>query len=145
MIVIILLVLLVSFLIIYIIILQRKNTEIKEDKSKLEGKYKVLEKVYFDDLKVEKVECEEQKNNNTAYLTNCSNICDDIRSNYSALINKYILMIEENNKLLNELKEIRQNYTEFQDNNSILLQQYNELESSFNEQSIQLYIYIYSN
>ena len=139
MIVIILLVLLISFLIIYIIILQRKNTEIKEDKSELKGQYKLLEKVYFDDLKVEKVECEEeQDNNNTEYLANCLNICDDIRSNYSALVNKYILLVEENKELQKKLKELRENYTELQNNNSILLQQYDELESSNNGQSMQL-------
>ena len=73
--IIILLVILVAFLIAYNIILQRSNNDYKERNSELEKEMKY-----------------------------CSGSCADLRSNYTDIYNKYILLAGINNELNSQLQ-----------------------------------------
>ena len=147
----ILLILLVIFLIAYNIILQRSNTEYKERNSELENEMK-----YFDETKAECKARENSFNdrleNITQALTNCSDAmvtcteccansshpdaeipancsdsCPDLRSNYTDIYNKYILLTGINNELDIDLKELRENYDQLHANNTELQKENTEL------------------
>ena len=106
MIAVILLVILVGFLIGYIIYLQGKNIDYIEKNSELEIEMKSCNEA--------KAECKEQGNicndrldNITHILANCSSTllacsnssddsCTELRSNYTDIFNKYILLTVKN-------------------------------------------------
>ena len=157
----VLLVILVGFLIGFIIYLQGKSTDYKELNSVLEtellncgearAEYKEQENIYNDRLD----NITHILANCTSALLACSNSSDDscteLRSNYTDIFNKYILLTVKSNETKTELEEIKTNYDELQTNYSLLRQEYdslkvnnlatnecNEMKNEQNENSIRM-------
>ena len=147
----ILLVLLVIFLIAYNIILQRSNTEYKERNGDLENEMKIFDEAKAE-CKAQENNFNDRLDNITQALTNCSdamviytecctnsshpeaeipancsNSCTDLRSNYTDIYNKYILLTGINNELNSDLKELRENYDQLQANRTELQKENSEL------------------
>ena len=112
---IILLLLLAGVLITYIIILQRKNTECNEKNTECNEKNNKLEieKIIYDNSKVK---CEEQEQNyiNNTHLVTSSTTCEELRRNYTEIVNKYILLTEEKEELNKKYYDLEKNHTMLQ-------------------------------
>ena len=102
------LLLLAGVLIIYIIILQIKNTECNEKNNELE-----IEKINYDNSKV-KCEEQEQNNINNTHLVTSSTTSEEIRRNYTEIVNKYILLTEENKEFTRKYYDLEKNHTMLQ-------------------------------
>ena len=150
--VILILAMMVIFLIAYNFTLQRSNTEYKERNSELENEMKDFDEAKAEcECKAQKNNFKDRLDNITQALTNCSDrlvicteccanshpdaeipancsdSCADLRSNYTDIYNKYILLTGINNELNSDLKELRENYDQLQAYNTELQKENSEL------------------
>ena len=107
-------------------ILQRKNTECNEKSIELE-----TEKNYYNDLRVY---CEEQEQNHTqvtVYSSNTTtNICEELRRNYTQLVNKYILLTKEKDENNKKYYDLDKNHTILQYKYDVLINDANHINAT---------------